>query len=113
MNSTSIGCSWETHDVAELSLFGHQLMFRLIEGFDYLPGYGEDYEQYHLSPEATQHTIDGLFPYGGYFIELRAVFTESDTGSGIPAIIVPEDVIEYSTTSVEFTAAEGEKNIQF
>ena len=89
------------------SLLGYELSYGLIEGFDYYPGYGEAYEQLNLPAAIGQHTINTLLPYGGYLIEVRALTTDTSTGSGVSFEFNPNHVSQYGSTTVGFTSSEG------
>ena len=120
VSSSSLSCTWSTPVLIEHTITSYQLSYRLADGFDYYPGYGETLGSVDLGPDISQQSINDLLPYGGYQVELKttsAILTvisgsgsgsaDSSTGTSLSSY---EDYLTGSTSTVNITHPQGSNN---
>ena len=71
--SEILSCSWKHPETADYYVTEYQLKYRLIDGFDYYPGYGKQLGKVDIPPNIQHYNISGLLPYGGYIVELKSI----------------------------------------
>lgn len=91
-DSSTLNCTWQAPALTDhYSILDYELTYKLADGFDYYPGYGDILGMTVFSSAVQQYILTGLQPYGGYFIKLRArvmrVYGLSGSGSGRDADI--------------------------
>lgn len=79
-------CSWDLPKPLEYTILEYTLRYKLADGFDYYPGYGNIIET-SLHASTLQYTIESLQPYGGYLIELQANVSSEVASSGIGSAV--------------------------
>ena len=62
---------------------------------------------YTLSSETHQYDINGLLPYGGYQVEVKALLLSTNEGSGYSGLLEPGNLVVGRSTTVNVTYAEG------
>ena len=120
VSSSSLSCTWSTPVLIEHTIASYQLSYRLADGFDYYPDYGETLGSVDLGPDISQQSINDLLPYGGYQVELKttsAILTvisgsgsgsaDSSTGTSLSSY---EDYLTGSTSTVNITHPQGSDN---
>jgi len=82
-------CSWELPKPFEYTLLGYTLTYKLADGFDYYPGYGNVVKT-SLPAATLQYTIESLEPFGGYLVELQANVSSEVASSGIGSAVLSQ-----------------------
>ena len=94
-------CTWSPLVIIDHVVINYQLNYKLFDGFDYYPGYGQILGSFSLEADTYQYNIHGLSPYTGYLMELK--ITSLPVNSS-------DYLIEYTST-VNITFSEGNKII--
>ena len=109
VTSEILSCSWKHPETADYYVTEYQLKYRLADGFDYYPGYGEELGEVDFPPNIQHYFISGLLPYGGYIVELKSILYPV-VGSGESgyknSLDVENEVIGISSV-VNFTKSVG------
>lgn len=85
------------------------LSYRLVDGFDYYPGYGRTLGEMVLLSNTLQYSLNGLLPYGGYVVEVE-VHLSVVIGSGYSgeqSLLSLDAHIIGSATALNLTHQEG------
>ena len=107
--SEILSCSWKHPETADYYVTEYQLIYRLADGFDYYPGYGEELGKVVFPPNIQHHNINGLLPYGGYIVELKSILYPI-VGSGesvYKTFLGIEDEVVGISSVVNFTKSVG------
>ena len=104
-SSTNLLCTWEAPSVSDYQVTSYELSYKLVDGFDYYPGYGEVLGIFTLSSETQQYDISDLLPYGGYQVEVKVHLSPVRKGSGYSN---DSDLPVGKSTTVNITHAEGD-----
>ena len=86
-SSRELSCSWEGPHVEDYDVSYYSLRYRLADGFDYYPGYGEQLQYIELPSSTTSYNITNLLPYGGYYIHVSAILTFNGEQGSEPELI--------------------------
>ena len=107
--SEILSCSWKHPETADYYVTEYQLKYRLIDGFDYYPGYGKQLGKVDIPPNIQHYNISGLLPYGGYIVELKSILYPI-VGSGESVdknVLGIEDKVIGISSVVNFTKSVG------
>ena len=107
--SEILSCSWKHPETADYYVTEYQLKYRLIDGFDYYPGYGEELGKVDIPPNIQHYNISGLLPYGGYIVELKSILYPivGSGESGYKKSLDVEDEVIGTSSVVNFTKSVG------
>ena len=108
-SSEILSCSWKHPETADHYVTEYQLKYRLADGFDYYPGYGEELEEVDFPPNIQHYNISGLLPYGGCIVELKSIL-HPIVGSGESVNIGIEDKVVGASSVVNFTKSVGKSS---
>ena len=113
-SSKNLFCTWEAPSLSDYQVTSYELSYKLVDGFDYYPGYGEMLGVFTLSSETQQYDISDLLPYGGYQVEVKVHLSSVTKGigySGDSGLLTPGDLVVESSTTVNITYAEGKYEV--
>lgn len=108
-----LSCNWDPPEVIGYEVVRYRLSYKLADGFDYYPGYGDVVETTLPSSTQQSYTITSLLPYGGYLMVLEANITavqdtaSSGSGEMTPVDSLPPPVYEIRETSTINTTLAG------
>ena len=108
-SSSSLLCTWVHPVVINHELQSYTLSYRLLDGFDYYPGYGRTLGIATLQPSTVEYSLSGLLPYGGYIVKVEAQLLPV-IGSGYSGglyLLPTDDYLTGSATVLNVTHAEG------
>ena len=108
-SSTGLSCTWMDPIISNYDLEYYSLSFRLMDGFDYYPGYGTTLGTETLQSSIQEYNINDLLPYAGYIVEIKAILSPLIGSSGLSSgadLLTPENIMS-SVTTLNLTLAEG------
>ena len=109
VTSEILSCSWKHPETADYYVTEYQLKYRLADGFDYYPGYGEELGEVDFPPDIQYYDISGLLPYGGYIVELKSILypvVGSEVSTDMNSSYIENEVVGISSV-VNFTKSVG------
>ena len=109
-SSKNLFCAWEAPSISDYQVTSYELSYKLLDGFDYYPGYGEVLGVFTLSSDTQHYDISDLLPYGGYQVEVKVHLSPVIKGSGYSddsGILALDELVVGSSTTVNITYAEG------